>query len=91
MFNNKFFGNRIERSNSYSCPRCRKGNIYELNLMEEVLACNRCEHLFTLNFETQTIESLDSQTPISWHWNGKRWQRIKPPNKSEPIYSGLFC
>jgi acetyl-CoA carboxylase beta subunit len=90
MFNKIFFRHQSDRSLFYSCPLCRKGNIYELNLMRSVLACDRCDRLFNLNFEEQTIESLDSRTPIFWHWNGKRWQIVKSPYDSNSIYSGLF-
>jgi hypothetical protein len=91
MFNKKFLRKPSDRSPFDSCPLCRKGNLYELNLMRSVLACDRCDRLFNLNFEEQTIESLDSRTPIFWHWNDNRWQTVKPFNDSNSIYSGLFC
>jgi uncharacterized C2H2 Zn-finger protein len=91
MFDKKIFSNQRDRSLLERCPLCKKGNIYELNLMQSVLSCDRCERIFNFNFEKQTIESVDSRTPIFWRWNGNCWQIIKPYNRSDSVYSGLFC
>lgn len=40
----------------------------------EAFACNFCRHIFTANLEQQILNLADSQLPLSWRWNGSRWQ-----------------
>lgn len=59
----------------YSCPVCRHGEISEIALMD-AFACNFCRHIFTANLEEQLLKMADSALPLTWYWNGKRWQGL---------------
>jgi hypothetical protein len=68
--------NIIEFSNSYPCPFCLQGEIKNL-ILTEALACDFCQHIFTVNLEERLLKIEDSQTPILWSWNGRSWHRIR--------------
>lgn len=61
----------LDRS-TYPCPVCRWGQIKPLPLMEAV-ACEFCQHIFTVNLETEVLRMADREPPLSWRWDGKRW------------------
>ncbi|NJR64594.1 MAG: hypothetical protein HC772_03535 [Leptolyngbyaceae cyanobacterium CRU_2_3] len=65
----------MSHQETYICPICRHGQIAELILMD-AFACNFCRHIFTANFPTQSIQVVDSSQPMSWRWNGRKWQSV---------------
>lgn len=58
---------------TYICPVCRHGQISTLALMD-AFACNFCRHIFTANLRNQSVQVVDSSQPMSWRWNGRKWQ-----------------
>jgi hypothetical protein len=56
----------------YLCPICRHGHIMGLTLMD-AFACDFCRHIFTANLSAQSVQVVDSSQPMSWRWNGRRW------------------
>jgi hypothetical protein len=56
----------------YPCPACRLGQIQVLYLMD-AMACNACQHIFTVNPERQRLSTVDFSPPMTWHWNGRNW------------------
>jgi len=63
----------LNPSESYPCPVCRSGEISALPLMEDTFSCQFCQHLFSADVKQQLITMMDSEIPLSWYWNGKRW------------------
>jgi hypothetical protein len=68
--------NSLSYHEVYPCPVCRHGEIAQLPLME-AYACNFCQHIFTANMEHNLLKMMDSQLPLTWHWNGRNWQGIQ--------------
>ncbi|MBD1842275.1 hypothetical protein H6F89_02380 [Cyanobacteria bacterium FACHB-63] len=58
---------------AYPCPICRHGQVEGLTLMD-AFACNFCRHIFTANLNEQTVHVEDSSQPMTWRWNGRKWQ-----------------
>ncbi|PNW57930.1 UNVERIFIED_CONTAM: hypothetical protein BEN50_06880 [Euhalothece sp. KZN 001] len=63
----------LNPNESYPCPICRSGKVESLPLMEDTFSCQFCQHLFTANFSQQLLKVVDSEIPLSWYWNGKKW------------------
>jgi hypothetical protein len=63
----------LDFQGTYLCPVCRHGQITGLTLMD-AFACDFCRHIFTANLSDQTVQVADSSQPMSWRWNGRRWQ-----------------
>jgi hypothetical protein len=63
----------LNYQNAYLCPVCRHGQITGLTLMD-AFACNFCRHIFTANLVHQSVQVVDSSQPMSWQWNGRKWQ-----------------
>lgn len=57
---------------TYPCPVCLWGQIKPMPLMEAV-ACEFCQHIFTVDLETEVLRMADREPPLSWHWGGKGW------------------
>ncbi len=57
----------------YLCPVCRHGQISALMLMD-AFACDFCRHIFTANLRDQSVHVEDSSQPMTWCWNGRKWQ-----------------
>lgn len=65
----------LNYQDSYVCPVCRHGQISAMTLMD-AFACNFCRHIFSANLPTQSIQVVDSSQPMSWRWNGQKWQSV---------------
>ncbi|MDB9313961.1 hypothetical protein PN462_12685 [Spirulina sp. CS-785/01] len=63
----------FQETGTYPCPVCHCGDIQSLSLME-AMSCSVCQHIFTPQFEEQSLKLADSQVGLQWYWNGKRWQ-----------------
>lgn len=64
---------QLTPNETYPCPVCRSGEVTHLPLMEDTFSCQFCQHLFTADFSQQLLKMMDSEIPLSWYWNGKRW------------------
>lgn len=60
---------------TYPCPVCRYGEISGLTLMN-AFGCRFCQHIFTADIPQNCITMVDGEQPLSWYWNGRRWQGI---------------
>ncbi|RMF27617.1 MAG: hypothetical protein D6756_01630, partial [Cyanobacteria bacterium J083] len=67
---------QLDLDNRYNCPICLHGEISCMPLME-AMSCNFCNHIFTIDAQAQILKLADSQLPIVWYWNGRRWQSIE--------------
>ncbi|NEO27933.1 MAG: hypothetical protein F6K03_13875 [Kamptonema sp. SIO4C4] len=63
----------FQETGMYPCPVCHCGEIQTLPLME-AMSCSVCQHIFTPDFEQQSLKLADSQVGLQWYWNGRRWQ-----------------
>ncbi len=63
----------LHEQEEYPCPVCHYGKITNMTMME-TFSCSFCQHIFTINFERKLLKMIDSQIPLSWLWNGRRWQ-----------------
>lgn len=59
----------------YPCPVCRYGEISQLALMD-AFGCHFCQHIFTADLQQDCITMVDGSQPLTWYWNGRRWQGI---------------
>ncbi|MEB3827964.1 hypothetical protein [Phormidium sp. CCY1219] len=57
----------------YHCPVCRYGKISELPMMD-AFGCQFCNHIFSADIENNSVKLADSSLPLTWYWNGRRWQ-----------------
>ncbi|NBD32893.1 MAG: hypothetical protein GVY17_08010 [Cyanobacteria bacterium] len=64
---------QLNGDETYPCPVCRSGEVRALPLMEDSFSCQFCQHLFQADFSQQLLTMMDSEIPLSWYWNGKRW------------------
>ncbi|MFP4134891.1 MAG: hypothetical protein ACLFQP_10000 [Halothece sp.] len=71
----------LNENETYPCPVCRTGEVKALPLMEDTFSCEFCQHLFTASFSQQVLKMMDSEIPLSWYWDGKKW--------SNPYRKGL--
>lgn len=63
----------LNLNETYPCPVCRSRELTALPLMEDTFSCQFCQHLFQADFSQQLLTMMDSEIPLSWYWNGKRW------------------
>ena len=69
------------RSQTSPCPVCMRGAIAEMPMMES-LACNFCNHIFTLENQLDSqagsdrkiLKMADTISTLRWIWTGKRWE-----------------
>ena len=64
---------QLNPNETYPCPVCRSGEVEPLPLMEDTLSCQFCQHLFKADFSQQLLTMMDSEIPLSWYWDGKKW------------------
>ena len=65
--------NSLRTQEEYPCPICHQGKITRMTMMES-FSCSFCQHIFTIDFDRQSLKMIDSHLPLSWLWNGRRWQ-----------------
>lgn len=63
----------LSLNNSYRCPVCRYGEISAMPLMD-AFSCHFCHHIFSADLSQQLLAIADSEKPLKWYWNGRRWQ-----------------
>ncbi|MBO9999686.1 MAG: hypothetical protein J7641_11905 [Cyanobacteria bacterium SID2] len=63
----------LDYRETYPCPLCRRGKLSGLTLVE-AFGCNGCSHIFVLNPSRQSVRAVDRSPPLTWRWDGRRWQ-----------------
>jgi hypothetical protein len=65
---------RIDLQEQYPCPRCKRGNLQAI-LLTEAFGCDRCQQIFGLSEDNQTIEQLSTSYPYTktWQWMAEGW------------------
>lgn len=63
----------LNLSDTYPCPICRQGTI-EAIVLTEAFACPFCRHILSANLADQQVQVVDSSQPLTWLWNGQKWQ-----------------
>lgn len=65
---------KIDFNTEYPCPCRRRGRLLPITLTE-ALGCDRCQHIFVVEKNGQTIEELSTSYPYkrAWRWTGNRW------------------
>lgn len=67
---------KIDLQKNYPCPSCRKGSL-NLILLTEALGCDRCQKIFVVKDNYETIEQLSSfEQKKTWYWNGSSWAQL---------------
>ncbi len=84
---------KIDLSNDYPCPCRRRGRLLPI-VLTEAFGCDRCQQIFVVEENGQTIEQLSSSYPYkrSWRWTGYRWMVVRP-NLGDgylPMMSGMI-
>jgi len=79
----------LSLNDSFPCPVCRQGNIEAIALME-AFACEFCRHILSANLPDQQVKVVDSSQPLTWLWNGTRWQLARGENEQELSALVLF-
>ena len=69
---------KISLEKDYPCP-CRRNGCLKPIFLTEALGCDRCQQIFVVQDNHQTIEQLASiYQKRAWRWNGHRWINIYP-------------
>ncbi|MEG3435846.1 hypothetical protein V0288_01830 [Pannus brasiliensis CCIBt3594] len=65
---------KIDQNQEYPCPCRRKGKLQPI-ILTEAFGCDRCQQIFVVQENGQTIEQLSSHYPYkrTWRWTGFRW------------------
>lgn len=63
----------------YNCPVCRRGQISAIALME-AFGCDVCHHIFTANWQRQSLRVVDTSPALTWRWDGRKW---KPSHRDD--------
>lgn len=66
---------RIDLQEQYPCPRCKRGKLQAI-LLTEAFGCDRCQQIFGLSEDHQTIEQLSTSYPYTktWQWVSEGWR-----------------
>ncbi|HAC64604.1 MAG TPA: hypothetical protein DCF68_13975 [Cyanothece sp. UBA12306] len=84
---------KIDLSNDYPCPCRKRGRLLPI-VLTEAFGCDRCQQIFVVQENGQTIEQLSSSYPYkrSWHWTGYRWIVVRPGLKEGyvPLMSAMI-
>jgi hypothetical protein len=63
-------------------------------ILTEAFGCDRCQQIFVVEENSQTIEQLSSSYPYKrmWRWSGYRWFVVRPMLAEGylPIMSGMM-
>ena len=80
---------KISFRNDYPCPCRKKGKLKPI-LLTEALGCERCQQIFVVQENGQTIEQLSSiYHKKSWRWTGCRWASAYDPWKKTYLLSAV--
>ncbi|MBR8831380.1 MAG: hypothetical protein N5P05_002063 [Chroococcopsis gigantea SAG 12.99] len=65
---------KIDQNSDYPCPCRRRGKLQPI-ILTEAFGCDRCQQIFVVQENGQTIEQLASHYPYKrvWRWTGFRW------------------
>jgi hypothetical protein len=61
-------------------------------MLTEAFGCDRCQQIFVVLEDGQTIEQLASLNPQKklWRWNGKNWVLIRPQCNRRYLFFGFL-
>ncbi|WP_148288078.1 hypothetical protein [Prochlorothrix hollandica] len=64
------------------CPNCGPQGHLMAILLTDALGCDRCQGIFVIQPDGQTLEQMASPTPQprQWRWDGQQWRRLRPPS-----------
>ena len=79
----------LNLNEAFPCPICRQGKI-EAIVLTEAFACEFCRHILSANLAEQQVQVVDSSQPLTWSWNGQRWQLMRGENAQEISALVLF-
>ncbi|MGD1860923.1 MAG: hypothetical protein ACFB0E_13240 [Leptolyngbyaceae cyanobacterium] len=66
---------------AFPCPVCRQGNLKTITLTE-AFSCGFCGHVLSADLAIQQVKLVDSSQPLTWSWDGHRWQ-LKRDEKAQ--------
>jgi hypothetical protein len=72
----------LSLSDSFPCPICRQGHI-EAIALTEAFACEFCRHIMSVDLPAQQVKVVDSSQPLTWLWNGQKWQLCRGEQAAE--------
>ena len=72
----------LNLDDSYPCPICRQGSIQAI-VLTEAFSCEFCRHIMSVDISTQQVQVVDSSQPLTWVWNGQRWQLSRGEKANE--------
>ncbi|RZM77300.1 hypothetical protein [Leptolyngbya iicbica] len=78
----------LSLDSAFPCPICRQGTI-EAIILTDAFACEFCRHILAANLAQQQVQVVDSSQPLTWGWNGQRWQVMRGDKAQE--LSMLIC
>lgn len=72
--------NKIDLTADYPCPCRRQGRLIPITLTE-AFGCSRCQQIFAVRENGDTIEQLSTTYPYkkTWRWTGRQWSTLRPP------------
>jgi hypothetical protein len=67
---------KIDLDQDYPCPCRRRGRLVPITLTE-AFGCNRCQQIFEVDPQGQTLEKLSTSYPKQlWRWSGHHWVAV---------------
>lgn len=82
---------KIDLNQAYPCPCCRRGEL-RLITLTEALGCDRCQKIFVVQNNGDTIEQLSTTYPYkrAWHWTGHQWNIVNATLRRNTLSLGLM-
>jgi hypothetical protein len=83
---------KIDLNEEYPCPCGCKGSLKPI-MLTEAFGCDRCQQIFVVLEDGQTLEQLASLNPQKklWRWNGKKWVLIRPQYNKRYLLFGFLA
>ena len=83
---------KINLNMSYPCPCCKRGKISVIALTE-AFGCDRCQQIFVMEANEQTIKQLSNSYGIEgfWQWTGNRWKNVNKSNWKQSYLPVAIC
>ena len=76
MPNSPILSKSLNFQEDYPCPVCHVGKISQMPMME-VMCCDFCNEIFTVNLELQQIKMPSREPALVWKWNGFKWTQAQ--------------
>ena len=83
---------KINLNGSYPCPCCKRGRLSVIALTE-ALGCDRCQQIFVIEANEQTIEQLANSYGIEarWRWQGNCWKMVNQSDWRHNYLPVVMC